>query len=96
MTRPLIALLCLISLAGCTARGGYEERVVDLDDRGRELVRRTLTMIDEAITKSFLVAYPEKGACDYCDYQRICGPHELLRIRKKPALKQLDHLRDLP
>ncbi|MCB1959995.1 MAG: hypothetical protein KDE68_05660 [Rhodocyclaceae bacterium] len=24
MTRPLIALLCLISLAGCTARGGYE------------------------------------------------------------------------
>jgi CRISPR/Cas system-associated exonuclease Cas4 (RecB family) len=86
-------------LSYCTSAGGFEERVVPLDETARrhaEVVART---IGAALAEPFLPALPAKDACRFCDYQAVCGPYEELRTRRKPwdheQVKALDALRKL-
>lgn len=81
----------------CTAAGGYEERVVPLDDQNREVITSVITTIDQAIADGFLPAAPEEGACGWCDYRAVCGSREELRTGRKPIkrLAQLTMIREL-
>jgi len=85
-------------LSYCTRRGGYEDVTVRVDDRNREAVSLVLDVVDRAVQDGFLPAAPQEGACRYCDYRLICGPHEERRIRRKhpQRLVMLQQLRDLP
>jgi RecB family exonuclease len=93
----------------CTSAGGYEERVVELSGKAqgaaapsgktaREAAREVVDIIGGALADGFFPAAPGKDECVWCDYRMVCGPHEELRIRRKPAprLKRLGQLREMP
>ena len=82
----------------CTADGGYEERVVPLDAEGRRVAGEVVDIIGRALADGFLPAMPAKGACRYCDYRPVCGPHEETRTARKPKDRcaDLERLRRLP
>jgi CRISPR/Cas system-associated exonuclease Cas4 (RecB family) len=81
-----------------TQRGNYLSIELPLDSRARERARLALETIDSAIESGFLPAAPRQGACDYCDYRPVCGPHEELRTRNKgkSRLEALYELRAQP
>ncbi len=82
----------------CTADGGYEERVVALDEFNLQTVTSVLTAIRQSLADAFLPAAPEEGACGWCDFLAICGGFEEIRTRNKPGdrLVQLKRIRELP
>lgn len=82
----------------CTAAGGYEERVVAINDAARAGYRAFLRTFDEALRAGFLPAAPDVDECRWCDYRRVCGPYEERRVRLKPAsrLQALARLREMP
>jgi ATP-dependent helicase/nuclease subunit B len=82
----------------CTASGGYEERVVRLDDSARTAIGAVIGALGAALAEGFMPAAPDHGECTYCDYRRVCGPYEELRSGlKNPArLASLQHLREQP
>jgi RecB family exonuclease len=82
----------------CTTAGGFESVPIKLDERARQSAAEVAAIIGEAVETAFLPAAPGKGACEYCDYQTVCGPYEELRSsRKRPAeLVKLGKLRSLP
>jgi ATP-dependent helicase/nuclease subunit B len=82
----------------CTAAGGYEERVVPLDDDSREVITSVIATVGQALADGFLPAAPEKGACGWCDFRAVCGPLEEFRTGRKPGIRlaQLTRVRDLP
>jgi RecB family exonuclease len=69
----------------CTAAGGYEERIVEIDERTRASVSALVTTIGASLATGFLPAAPREGECDWCDYRRVCGPYEEQRSQMKPA-----------
>ncbi len=79
----------------CTQRGDYSTVSVPLDERSRGAARRLLLKVDEALESGFLPAAPAKDACRYCDYRRVCGPYEELRVKRKDRtrLEELNALR---
>lgn len=79
----------------CTQRGGYSNVSVPLDERSRGAARRLLRKVDEALESGFLPAVPAKDECRYCDYRRVCGPYEELRVKRKDPtrLEELNALR---
>ena len=79
----------------CTQRGGYSDVSVPLDDRSRGAAHRLLRKVDEALDSGFLPAAPAKDECRYCDYRRVCGPYEELRVKRKDPtrLEELNALR---
>ena len=81
----------------CSSRGGYEERVVPLDDAARAAAREFASTVAGAITDGFLPAAPAEGGCRWCDYRMVCGPYEELRVALKPParLAALERLRRL-
>jgi len=81
----------------CSSRGGYEERVVPLDDAARAAAREFVSTVAGAIADGFLPAAPAKGGCRWCDYRMVCGPYEEMRVALKPAarLAALERLRRL-
>jgi ATP-dependent helicase/nuclease subunit B len=106
--QPLLyALACSKMLAGrvesgrlyyCTADGGYEERIVPLDDDTVRILNSVLMTIRQGLVDGFLPAAPDKDACTWCDYLAVCGGFEEKRTRDKPRdrLVQLKALRKLP
>jgi len=68
-----------------TARGGFEEHKVRLDERARRAESLITQTIGEALQTGFLPAAPREEACRYCDYKPVCGHHEERRTRRKPA-----------
>ncbi len=82
----------------CTADGGYEERVVALDEFTLQTVTSVLTTIRQGLAEAFLPAAPEEGACGWCDFLAVCGSLEEVRTRNKPKdrLVQLKAIRELP
>ena len=82
----------------CTADGGFEERIVPLDDEGRQRAAEVVEIVGRALAQGFLPAMPARGACRYCDYRPVCGPHEETRTVRKPKdrLTDLERLRSLP
>jgi len=81
----------------CTATGGYEERVVEINDEARRSAREFVSIIKESLEAGFLPAAPDDRECDWCDYKRVCGPYEERRSRIKPKarLKSLNRLREM-
>jgi len=82
----------------CTADGGYTERVVPLDARSRTAALEVVGIVGHALRDGFLPQAPRKDACRYCDYRPVCGPHEELRVERKPRdrLAELQRLREMP
>jgi len=82
----------------CTADGGYQERIVPLDDEAQYNVATVAEVIGGALKEGFLPAAPVKDACRWCDYRPVCGPYEEERVLRKPAhrLVDLKTLRELP
>lgn len=80
----------------CTSDGGFQERVMLLDDMNRMAIGSALDVIGRAVEEGFLPAAPQKEACRWCDYRPICGPHEEQRFaRKDPErVASLSELRD--
>lgn len=82
----------------CTAAGGYESREIPLLDRTRGLGIEALEIVDRAIEMGRLAAAPAEGACDFCDFRPVCGPHEARRTGQKhpKPLADLHELRSRP
>ena len=82
----------------CTSAGGFTPYEIpllgDAPRRGLEV----LDIIDRAIENGILAARPAADACQWCDYQVVCGREEERRTRRKdPKLfADLDALRDMP
>src|SRR6266481_1040095 len=82
----------------CTARGGFNEQVIQLNDTARNHGIAVLRAIERAIGSGFLVPAPREDACSCCDFQEVCGPYEEIRINQKsehPELVQLKAVRKL-
>jgi RecB family exonuclease len=81
----------------CTAAGGYEERVVEINDEARRAAREFVSIIKASLEAGFLPAAPDDRECEWCDYKRVCGPYEERRSRLKPKerLKPLLRLREM-
>jgi RecB family exonuclease len=83
----------------CTQRGGFAPIDIELDAKTRQWFGGALAIIGQTIQEEFLPAAPRHGACDYCDYRLVCGPHEETRVRQwkdKVALESLQTLRNMP
>ena len=82
----------------CTAAGGFTDHEIPLNDANRRAGLEALEVIDRAIELGFLPAAPDEGACAWCDFRPVCGPHEEQRIaRKSPdKLGDLHALRGKP
>ncbi len=82
----------------CTAAGGYEERIVEIDANARASLQAVTATIDGALKDAFLPAAPDGGDCDWCDYRRICGPYEERRtaLKTKKRIEPLLALRARP
>ncbi|MGH9558889.1 MAG: PD-(D/E)XK nuclease family protein, partial [Bryobacteraceae bacterium] len=66
-----------------TQRGGYRQMEIPADDRARQFLAKLLANIDQAIAAGFLPPFPQKGACEICDYRAVCGPYEERRAAMK-------------
>ena len=82
----------------CTATGGFQEREVPLDERARASAELVAASVGEALAQPFLPAAPARRACQWCDFQVVCGPYEELRTGRKPSgeLEGLKRLRSAP
>ncbi len=82
----------------CTLAGGYEERVVVLDEGARRAGDEVISVIGRALEAGFLPAAPARNECLRCDYRLVCGPYEEQRVeRKQPSrIEPLARLRKMP
>ena len=88
----------------CTARGGFAEHTVRIDDRAQAAARTVLSTIDDAIASGRLPPAPRpakpnerRPTCEACDFRPVCGTHEEERLGHKErqplaALAALRHL----
>lgn len=82
----------------CTATGGYNERVVPINDATRSCGSEVLRIINHSIEEGFLPPAPKERACRWCDFRAVCGPYEELRASRKDQkpLAALFRLREMP
>ncbi|MGH7780757.1 MAG: PD-(D/E)XK nuclease family protein [Candidatus Binataceae bacterium] len=72
----------------CTAAGGYEERIVAVDDAAHAAEREFAAIVGHALSVGFLPAAPAERECEWCDYRRVCGPYEERRVKDiKPQIR---------
>jgi ATP-dependent helicase/nuclease subunit B len=91
--QPLIYALAVERMLGarvkygrlyyCTAAGGYEDRVVEINERARTAGAEFAAVLKQALADGFLPAAPGERECLYCDYRRVCGPYEEMRVEHK-------------
>jgi RecB family exonuclease len=81
-----------------SSRGGFKERTVRLTATSRRDATLVLSTIDTAIRSGDFPAAPRQGACDYCNFHRVCGPYEERRValKNQDVLAALVRLRELP
>ncbi len=82
------------TLLFATQRGGYKSFECKNDERGGRELQLVLVTIDRMIENGFVPAAPQAKACDYCDYQAVCGPREPLRVARKHR-EELDPLNEI-
>ena len=75
----------------CTTAGGFADHRIPINDYTRTQGLQVLTIVDRAVEQGFLPAAPADGACTWCDFRSVCGPHEEQRITRKAV----DRLADL-
>lgn len=85
-------------LSYCTARGGFAERIVPINDWSLLQAKQVFERIDRSIADGQLPPAPKKDGCKYCDFRMVCGPHEEARTRRKDRalLRTLQEVRELP
>lgn len=81
-----------------TARGGFTERSVDINEWSRLQATQVLDAVDSAVSEGRLHPAPREKDCRWCDFRSVCGPHEERRVRVKDAgpLSALSDLRQAP
>jgi RecB family exonuclease len=108
MLQPVLYALALERMTGATVHGGrlyyatlaagFGELSVPLDDRAKGAVAEVIEAIGGSLANGFFPAAPDKGACERCNYQMVCGPYEEQRSTRKKSdrLVALQRLRGLP
>ncbi|MBZ0269072.1 PD-(D/E)XK nuclease family protein, partial [bacterium] len=81
-------------LSYCTARGGFEDRTVEMNEFARLQGKQVLEIIDRAIAEGRLHPAPREKECRWCDFRAVCGGSEERRVRIKDGAP-LDDLREL-
>jgi ATP-dependent helicase/nuclease subunit B len=83
-----------------TTAGAFTEHPVSLRPEHLRAGIEVLEIIDRAVEIGALPQSPRKGACAWCDFRQVCGPHEEDRARRKNAalgaLEDLAALREMP
>jgi ATP-dependent helicase/nuclease subunit B len=79
----------------CTSAGDFTSVDIPLGDAARRAADAVASAIGTAISEGFLPAAPADRACEYCDYQAVCGPYEELRATKVKRQDQIAALLDL-
>jgi RecB family exonuclease len=81
-----------------TSSENYQSIEIEATGEARGQIGQALDLIDETIGSAFFPAAPRAGACEYCDFKRICGPHEEQRASQKDAdaLVTIKRLRSIP
>jgi CRISPR/Cas system-associated exonuclease Cas4 (RecB family) len=69
----------------CTSAGGYKVRPVMMTPLSRRAGIEALEVVDRAIELGALPTAPAEQACAWCDFRSVCGPHEELRVARKPC-----------
>lgn len=82
----------------CTTAGGFESYEIPLMGEAPRRGLEVLEIVDRAIDGGTLAARPADDACEYCDYQSVCGRDEVRRTSAKDAalFADLDALRKIP
>ena len=80
-----------------TSAGGFSQFVIPITQNSRDQGLEVLRIIDDAIACGFLPPAPREKGCDYCDFRRVCGPYEEMRVTKKDQspLESLVRLRGM-
>lgn len=82
----------------CTSRAEFHRTPpVELTDETRAAAAQVAETIRGALEQGFFPAMPAEGACEHCDFRRLCGPHEPERVARKERtrLEPLLKLRDM-
>ncbi|MBY0494836.1 MAG: exodeoxyribonuclease V subunit gamma [Cyanobacteria bacterium] len=82
----------------CTSAGGFQPYEIPLMGDAPKRGIEVLEIVDRAIENGALAARPATDACDWCDFQVVCGGDEPRRTRRKDAARfaDLDALRKMP
>jgi ATP-dependent helicase/nuclease subunit B len=82
----------------CTAAGGFTDHHIAVNETNRRVGLEALEIVDRSIELGFLPPAPAQGACAWCDFRVVCGPHEEQRVRYKSQdkLGDLEALRSRP
>ena len=80
-----------------SSRGGFKERTVPLTTYARRDATLVLSTIDAALRTGDFPAAPRQGACEHCDFHRVCGPYEETKVavKNQDALAALIRVRGL-
>ena len=66
---------------------------IPLDEAARRAADLVAAVVGESIHQGFFPAAPKPGACRFCDYVQVCGPHEEVRAARKPPVPRLEEIR---
>jgi hypothetical protein len=82
----------------CTTAGSFTPYEIQFIGEAPKRGVEVLEIIDRAVENGVLAAKPAPEACDWCDFQLVCGTREPQRTRRKdPKLfADLDSLRKMP
>lgn len=80
---PQDAVVAGARLYFATRKGGYRDVPVTVSAENVARARQVLEVIDRAVQRAVLFARPRQGACERCDYHRVCGPNEERRTGQK-------------
>jgi CRISPR/Cas system-associated exonuclease Cas4 (RecB family) len=82
----------------CTTAGQFTPYEIPLMGDAPKRGIEVLEVIDRAVENGLLAAKPAPEACEWCDFQVVCGSQEPRRTRRKdPKLfADLDALRKMP
>ncbi len=79
-----------------TAYGRFKTKQIEGTDTARSTLKQVLTALDDTVARGAFA--PVADACDYCDYQAICGPHREQRAARKkgdPLLAAFYKMREI-
>ena len=82
----------------CTSAGGFQPYEIPLMGEAPKRGIEVLEIVDRAVEHGLLAARPGADACQWCDFQVVCGRDEERRTRRKdPTIfADLDALRKMP
>jgi RecB family exonuclease len=82
----------------CTSAGGFKDYEIPLMGEAPKRGIEVLEIVDRAIEHGHLAAKPGSDACQWCDFQVVCGRDEERRTRRKDpkTFADLDALRKMP